>query len=198
MAYFSDFDLPQKKCLNLYQSRFALDEKSVEEIGEKLGMSVDEIEFQQVVEFLLTCEGWQHSSQAHECTESHCLMNGGLLSTLVQFLKIYFSTFEIYQCTQASDVKIFLHKILESLGLGRCHRKEKKRKRRCGRDGSNCLSVVGSSSALILHCYAKGIWLWSLPALPGLYCLNHDRNAPHAFHYSHMLWGSLHLLDLFR
>ena len=57
MAYFSDFDLPQKKCLNLYQSRFALDEKSVEEIGEKLGMSVDEIEFQQVVEFLLTCEG---------------------------------------------------------------------------------------------------------------------------------------------
>lgn len=44
MACFGDFNLPQQeKFLNLYQSHFDLDEKSVKEIAKNLGIFVEEI-----------------------------------------------------------------------------------------------------------------------------------------------------------
>ncbi|XP_004413559.1 PREDICTED: interferon-inducible GTPase 1-like [Odobenus rosmarus divergens] len=120
MACFNGFDLPQQeKCLNLYQSHFGLDEKSVKVITEKLSMSLEEIKsFTKSLNFWLLVQDDSIADKTMKCAECYCLVHGGLPSTLFQFFKIYFLHLKFIN-TVADDAKILLHKTLESLSLGR-------------------------------------------------------------------------------
>ncbi|XP_008681961.2 T-cell-specific guanine nucleotide triphosphate-binding protein 2-like [Ursus maritimus] len=130
MACFDGFDLPQQeKCLNLYRSHFGLDENSVKETAKKLGMSVEEIKsFTKSLNFWLLVKDDSIIARAMNCVECYCSVNGGLPSTLFQFLKIYILHLKFIN-TVADDAKILLHKTLEILNL-----------RKCQRDGSDCLT----------------------------------------------------------
>nr|XP_025844749.1 T-cell-specific guanine nucleotide triphosphate-binding protein 1-like [Vulpes vulpes] len=116
MACFSGFDFPQQeKCLNLYQSHFGLDEKSVKGIAEKLDMTVEEIKsFTKSLDFWLLVKDDSIVAKAMKCVECYCSVNGGLSSTVFQFFKIYFLHLKFIN-TVADDAKILLHKTLEIL-----------------------------------------------------------------------------------
>nr|XP_030736215.1 T-cell-specific guanine nucleotide triphosphate-binding protein 1-like [Globicephala melas] len=118
MAFFSGFDLPkQEKCLKLYRSYFGLDEQSVKEIAQKLGTSVQEIKSStKSLDFWLFVKNDSIAAKAMKCAESFCSVNGGLRSSVFQFLKVYFLRLKFIN-TVADDVKMLLHKTLESGSL---------------------------------------------------------------------------------
>ncbi|XP_059864158.1 interferon-gamma-inducible GTPase 10-like [Delphinus delphis] len=118
MAFFSGFDLPkQEKCLNLYRSYFGWDEQSVKEIAQKLGTSVQEIKSStKSLDFWLFVKNDSIAAKAMKCAESFCSVNGGLRSSVFQFLKVYFLRLKFIN-TVADDVKMLLHKTLESGSL---------------------------------------------------------------------------------
>ncbi|NIG61810.1 interferon-inducible GTPase [Pontoporia blainvillei] len=115
MAFFRGFDLPkQEKGLNLYRSYFGLDEQSVKEIAQKLGTSVQEIKSStKSLDFWLFVKNDSIAAKAMKCAESFCSVNRGFRSSIFQFLKIYFLCLKFIN-TVADDVKMLLHKTLES------------------------------------------------------------------------------------
>uniref|UniRef100_A0A8C7EMG0 IRG-type G domain-containing protein n=1 Tax=Neovison vison TaxID=452646 RepID=A0A8C7EMG0_NEOVI len=130
MACFNGFDFPQQEnCLKHYQSHFGLDEKSLKGIAEKLSMSLEDIKsFTKSLNFRFLVQDDNIGDKAMKCAECYCSVNGGLPSTIFQFLKTYFLHLKFIN-TVADDAKILLHKTLEKVSL-----------RRCQRDGSDCLT----------------------------------------------------------
>lgn len=109
----SGFNLPeQEKCLKDYQKHFGLDDKSIEETAEKLGISM-----QGLKTYLKSLDFWQLvkddniAAKVMNCAECCCSVNGGAISAAFQFLKIYFLRLKFLN-TVADDAKILLHMIL--------------------------------------------------------------------------------------
>lgn len=108
------FDLPeQEECLKIYRKHFGLDDKSIEEIAEKLGTSM-----QGVKTYIKSLDFWQLvkddsiAAKARSCAECYCSVNGGAISAIFQFLKVYFLRLKFLD-TVANDAKILLHKTLK-------------------------------------------------------------------------------------
>ncbi|KAK2489502.1 hypothetical protein MC885_003073 [Smutsia gigantea] len=115
VAFFSGFDLPQQeKCLNHYRSCFGLDKKSIQEIAQKLGTSVQEIEsYTKSLNFWLLVRDDSIAANAKNCAESCCSVTGCLQSCVFQFCKTYLLHMKFLN-TVVDDAKILLHKISES------------------------------------------------------------------------------------
>lgn len=92
-------------------------------------MSVEEIKsFTKSLNFWLLLKNDCIAAKAMKCAEGHCFMNGGISSTLCQFLKIYFLHLK-FMNKVADDAKILSCKTLENLSLTRFQR-----------DASECLT----------------------------------------------------------
>nr|CBY66032.1 TPA: interferon-gamma-inducible GTPase IFGGC1 protein [Choloepus hoffmanni] len=114
MPMISGFDLPeQEKCLHLYQSYFGLDDKSLNEIAENLGISVQDIKSSmKSLNFWLLVKDDSIAANALKCVESYCSKSGGIPSTVFQLFKTYFIQLKFLNAV-ADDAKLLLQKTLE-------------------------------------------------------------------------------------
>lgn len=91
MPFFSGFDLPQQEqCLKDYRGHFGLDDKSLEEIAEKLAMSMEDLRgYLKCLDFWSLVKDDSVVGKVMNCAESFCSVKGGLMSSGIQALKVY-------------------------------------------------------------------------------------------------------------
>nr|XP_004657354.1 T-cell-specific guanine nucleotide triphosphate-binding protein 2-like [Jaculus jaculus] len=113
MAFVSGFDLSrQEECLKAYRSYFGLDDKSIEEIAEKLDTSVQDIKgCIKCWDFWALVKDDSITAKALSGAESYCAISGGPTSAAFQFLKVYFLRLKFLN-TVTEDAKILLRKML--------------------------------------------------------------------------------------
>ncbi|XP_004468635.1 interferon-gamma-inducible GTPase 10-like [Dasypus novemcinctus] len=114
MPIICGFDLPeQEKCLNRYRSYFGLDDKSLNVIAQKLGISMQKIKNStESLDFWLLVKDDSIEAKVMNCFECYCSVNGGLSSSVMQFLKTYFLHLKFLD-TVVNDAKILLHMSLK-------------------------------------------------------------------------------------
>lgn len=112
MTFFAGFDLSkQEECLKEYRKYFGLDDKSVEEIAEKLGISVQDIRGHlKCLDFWSLVKDGSIPAKAMHCVESFCAVKGGPAASVIQGLKVYFLRLKFLN-TVTDDVKFLLHRI---------------------------------------------------------------------------------------
>lgn len=118
MTFFMGFDLPQQEeCLKEYRSYFGLDDKSVEEIAERLGTCLEDIKGQlKCLDFWSLVKDDSIIAQAQNAAEAFCAVNGGPVSSVFQALKVYYRRKQFLN-TVVDDAKHLLRK-METVNVG--------------------------------------------------------------------------------
>ncbi|XP_048190102.1 T-cell-specific guanine nucleotide triphosphate-binding protein 2-like [Perognathus longimembris pacificus] len=112
MPFASGFDLPeQEKCLKLYRDYFGLDDKSLEEIAQKLGATVEALKRDtKSTDFWALVRDDSIGAKAMRCGEAICSVDGGVPSAVLQFLKNYFLRRKFLD-TVAEDALLLMQKM---------------------------------------------------------------------------------------
>ncbi|XP_076793100.1 interferon-gamma-inducible GTPase 10-like [Arvicanthis niloticus] len=117
MNFISGFDLPQQeKCLKEYRSYFGLDDKSIEEIAEKLDTPLEDIKGQlKCLDFWSLVKDDSIIAQARSAVEAFCAVKGGPASSVIQALKVYCGRTQFLNIV-GEDAKLLLRK-METLNV---------------------------------------------------------------------------------
>ncbi|KAL6037121.1 hypothetical protein STEG23_007426, partial [Scotinomys teguina] len=112
MPFLSGFDLPQQEqCLKEYRNYFGLDDKSIEELAEKLDKRVEDIRgCLKCVDFWSLVKDESIAVKAAKCAESFYAIKGGPESSVIQGVKVYFTRLRFLDIV-ADDAKYLLNKI---------------------------------------------------------------------------------------
>ncbi|XP_012970178.2 T-cell-specific guanine nucleotide triphosphate-binding protein 2 isoform X3 [Mesocricetus auratus] len=112
MPFLIGFDLPQQEqCLKEYRNYFGLDDKSIEEIAEKLGKSMEDIRgCLKCLDFWSLVKDDSIPAKVIKGTESFCAVKGGPVSSIIQGLKVYILRLKFLD-TVADDAKHLMRMI---------------------------------------------------------------------------------------
>ncbi|KAL1778688.1 T-cell-specific guanine nucleotide triphosphate-binding 1-like [Sigmodon hispidus] len=112
MTFLSGFDLPQQEqCLKDYRNYFGLDDKSIEEIAEKLDTSVKDIRGSlKCLDFWSLVKDDSIAAKAANCVQSFYAIRGGPESSVIQGIKVYFLRLKFLD-TVSYDAKHLLTKM---------------------------------------------------------------------------------------
>lgn len=112
VPFISGFDLPQQEqCLKDYRSYFGLDDKSIEEIAERLETPLEDIKGQlKCLDFWSFVKDDSIIARARSAGEAFCSVKGGLGSSVVQALKVYYTRTQFLNVV-VEDAKRLLRKM---------------------------------------------------------------------------------------
>lgn len=112
MTFMCGFDLPQQEqCMKEFRSCFGLDDKSIEEMAEKLDTPVQDIKGHlKCLDFWSLEKDGSIAARVLRGVESFCAVSGGLSSSAFQALKVYSLRLSFLN-TVADDAKHLLKKI---------------------------------------------------------------------------------------
>lgn len=110
--FFCGFDLPQQEqCLKDYRNYFGLDDKSIEEIAERLDTPLEDIKGQlKCLDFWSFVRDDSIIAQAKSAVEAFYSVKGGLESSIIQALKVYYMRTQFLNVV-VEDAKHLLRKM---------------------------------------------------------------------------------------
>lgn len=111
-TFLSGFDLPQQEqCLKEYRNYFGLDDKSIEEIADKLSKPVEDIRgCLKCLDFWSLVKDDSMAVKAAKCAESFYAVKGGPESSVIQGVKVYILRLKFLD-TVADDARHLLNKL---------------------------------------------------------------------------------------
>ncbi|KAM4826534.1 interferon-gamma-inducible GTPase 10-like [Thomomys bottae] len=112
MPYISGFDqTEQENCLKFYREYFGLDDKSIPEMAQKLGTSVEDVKSRmKSLDFWALVRDDSLVAKVTSGVEAFCSANGGCPSAVLQFLKNYFLRLKFLN-TVVDDAKLLLREM---------------------------------------------------------------------------------------